>query len=315
MPRALRIEYPGAVYHVMCRGDRREAIFLTDVDRTSFLETLGQACEKTGWRVHAYVLMPNHYHLVVETPEPNLVAGMRWLQSTYTIRFNSRNRMSGHLFQGRYKAVVVDAESAGYLGTVSTYVHLNPVRAKMIPAEKVRQFAWSSARWYGGRRARPSWLCLERVLGSFGWCDAVAGRRCYQRYLVERAREELGGGSDREKAYASIRRGWCLGGEEFREALLERMGEASGVKIAGRSVAGAARSAYGEYQAQRLIAEELGHMGATLSAARKWRWTDPRKRRLVHLVRSRTTVTNAWVGSYFGGGDDATVSRASKDQE
>jgi len=88
MPRKLRNEYPGAMYHVMSRGDRRERIFLDDVDRQDFIKTLAEACQKTNWQVHAYGLMPNHYHLVLETPEPNLVAGMAWLQSTYTIRLN-----------------------------------------------------------------------------------------------------------------------------------------------------------------------------------------------------------------------------------
>ena len=108
MPRKNRVEFEGAIYHVMDRGDRREAIFLDDKDRERFLETLGEACDKTGWRVHAYVLLGNHYHLMVQTPSANLVRGMSWLQSTYTVRFNRRHSMSGHLFQGRYKAVVVD---------------------------------------------------------------------------------------------------------------------------------------------------------------------------------------------------------------
>ena len=101
MARSVRVQYAGAVYHVMCRGDRREEIFRDDADRRMFLETLGEACGRSGFRVHAYELMPNHYHLLVETPEPNLVDGMRWFQGTYTQRFNSRHRVSGHLFQGR----------------------------------------------------------------------------------------------------------------------------------------------------------------------------------------------------------------------
>ena len=101
MARKARVEFPGAVYHVLDRGDRREAIFRDDADRELFLATLGQACGRTGWRVHAWVLMGNHYHLLLETPEANLVAGMRWLQMTYTVRFNRRHRLCGHLFQGR----------------------------------------------------------------------------------------------------------------------------------------------------------------------------------------------------------------------
>ena len=104
MPRQLRVEYPGAIYHVMSRGDRQQDIYLDDVDRQDFLKTLAEACQKTGFEVHAYCLMRNHFHLVVETPNANLVAGMRWLLSTYTIRLNHRQKLFGHVFSGRYKA-------------------------------------------------------------------------------------------------------------------------------------------------------------------------------------------------------------------
>jgi putative transposase len=145
MPRKLRMEYQGAMYHVMSRGDRREKIFLDDVDRQDFIKTLAEACQKTNWQVHAYCLMPNHYHLVLETPEPNLVAGMAWLQSTYTIRLNHRHQLFGHVFGGRYKAQLVDGSANGYLRTACDYVHLNPVRAGMLlAAERLLSFPWSS---------------------------------------------------------------------------------------------------------------------------------------------------------------------------
>src|SRR5262245_61974138 len=104
MARKLRVEYPGAIYHVLSRGDRRESIFEDNSDRQRFVETLARGCEKTGWQVHAYCLMPNHFHLVIETPRANLVAGMKWLLGTYTGWFNRKHHLSGHLFSGRYKA-------------------------------------------------------------------------------------------------------------------------------------------------------------------------------------------------------------------
>ena len=124
MARKVRIEFPGAVYHVMARGNQGQAIFRSDGDRRMFLDTLDEGCGKAGWRVHAYVLMGNHYHLLLETPEGNLVAGMKWLQGTYTQRFNSQHEVFGHLFQGRYKAVLVDGGSAEYFRVASTYIHL-----------------------------------------------------------------------------------------------------------------------------------------------------------------------------------------------
>ena len=145
MAHKLRVEYPGAIYHLLNRGDRREPIFKDELDRQRFVETLGEACAKTGWQVHAYILMPNHFHLVVETPQPNLVAGMKWLLGTYSSRFNRRHRLFGHVFSGRYKSLIVDGSGSGYLKRVCDYVHLNPVRAKLVSADQLlRSCAWSS---------------------------------------------------------------------------------------------------------------------------------------------------------------------------
>ena len=134
MPRKRRVEYAGAIYHVMSRGDRREDIFLDDVDRHDFIKTLAEACLKANWQVHAYCLMRNHYHLILETPDANLVAGMAWLQSTYTIRLNHRHKLFGHVFSGRYKAQMVEGSGNGYLRTACDYVHLNPARAGLVAA-------------------------------------------------------------------------------------------------------------------------------------------------------------------------------------
>ena len=173
MPRKVRIEFAGAVYHVLDRGDRREAIFADEMDRETFLGTVEEVCRRTGWRLHAYVLMSNHYHLLLETPEPNLVAGMKWFQSTYTMRFNRRHRLSGHLFQGRYKAIVVDPEERNYLVTLSDYIHLNPVRAGLLrEGEKLFAYRWSSYPAYVKRGTMsPWWLKRETVLGELGLND------------------------------------------------------------------------------------------------------------------------------------------------
>src|SRR5439155_14992333 len=123
---------------------RREPIFGDDADRKRFLETLGEACVKTDWQIHAYCLMPNHFHLVVETRNANLVAGMKWFLGTYTSRFNRRHKLFGHLFGGRYKSLIVDGSGNGYLRTVCDYVHLNPARAKLLtPEQSLRAYPWS----------------------------------------------------------------------------------------------------------------------------------------------------------------------------
>jgi putative transposase len=170
MPRNLRVEYPGAMYHVMSRGDRREDIFLDDVDRQDFLKTLAEACQKADWQVHAYCLMRNHYHIVLETPNANLVSGMAWLQSTYTIRLNHRHKLFGHVFSGRYIAQLIEGSGNGYLRTACDYVHLNPARAKLLGSEdRLLAYPWSSFVWYAAvPEQRPRWIRVDRLLGEHG---------------------------------------------------------------------------------------------------------------------------------------------------
>ena len=154
MVRPLRIEYPGAVYHVTSRGDRREPIAKDDVDRSLFLEIVGQAAQRFDARAWAYCLMGNHYHLVLHTREANLSRLMRQINGVYTQSFNRRHRLSGHLFQGRFKAILVDRDS--YLLEVCRYVDLNPVRARMV--KRPDAYAWSSYRALAGLASRPDWL-------------------------------------------------------------------------------------------------------------------------------------------------------------
>ena len=225
MARKLRVEYPGALYHVMNRGDRREAIFKDDQDRRSFLETLGQACAKTGWRVHAFCLMANHFHLVIETPQPNLVVGMKWLLGTYTGRFNRRHKLFGHLFSGRYKSLIVDGSGTGYLKTVCDYVHLNPVRAKMLrPEQPLAAYGWSSYPAYLQRAAkRPPWLRVGPLFGEHGIPkDSTAGRRHFAAVMEARRHEQ------NAPEFKAVRRGWCMGDKAFRKELLAQMQERRG---------------------------------------------------------------------------------------
>lgn len=166
MPRRPRLEYPGAVYHVMSRGDQREDIFLGDVERHDFIKTLAEACQKTDWQVHAFFLMSNHNHLALETANANLVAGMAWLQSTYTIRLNSRHHLVGHVLSGRYKAQLVEGSGDGYLRTACDYVHLNPVRADLLaPEDRLLAYFWSSFPLYlaADSQHRPQWLRVDRL--------------------------------------------------------------------------------------------------------------------------------------------------------
>ena len=254
MSRKLRIEYPGAMYHVMNRGDQREDIFRDDQDRQKFLSTLGEACAKTEWQVHAFCLMRNHFHLVLETPQPNLVFGMKWLLGVYTKRFNIRHKLCGHLFAGRYKALVVEGSGNGYLRTVCDYVHLNPVRAHLLGTdERLLAYPWSSFGWYlAAPEHRPGWVRVDRLLGEHGiQQDSPAGRQEFERQMEARRLEE----ADEEEIKA-LRRGWCLGSEPFRQKMLELMEG----KL-GENHSGELHRETAEQKANRIIGEELSRLG------------------------------------------------------
>ncbi|MDQ3413943.1 MAG: transposase, partial [Verrucomicrobiota bacterium] len=289
MARKARVEFNGAVYHLLERGDRQEAIFRDDLDRERFLATLRQACARTGWRVHAFVLMSNHYHLLVETPEPNLVAGMRWFQSTYTIRFNRRHRLSGHLFQGRYKAIVVDPEERTYLVTLSDYIHLNPVRARLISLqERLFDYRWSSYRYYAAKAGRPEWFEPSRVFGELDLADTISGRRRYGERMRQRAVEEVAGRN--LSGNEALQSNWCLGGESFRERMLKLL-ESAGEKLSGKKeVDGVIRQSHGEEEARRLLQRALAYYGLRQVELVALKRSDPRKVAMAQLIRRRTSV-------------------------
>ena len=300
MARKLRIEYPGALYHVMNRGDRREPIFKDDKDRERFLETLGQACGKTGWQVHAWCLMPNHFHLVVETPQANLVAGMKWFLGTYTGRFNRRHKLFGHLFSGRYKSLVVDGSGNGYLKTVCDYVHLNPVRAKLIaPEQKLAAYRWSSYRFYlMAPRRRHEWLRVDRLLGEHGVPkDSVAGRKHFAAAIEARRQAEL------EQEFKAVRRGWFLGDKAFRKELLGQIQERRGAEHYG-----AERFESDEAKALSILEQELrrrGWKGEELKARRKG---DKNKVAIAARLRRETTMTLKWLAQHLEMGSWNNVS-------
>lgn len=173
MSRPLRLEFSGAFYHVTSRGDGREAIFLDHHDFPQFIEHLGEVCQRYNWRCHAFCLMTNHYHVVVETPDGNLSQGMRQLNGIYTQWFNRRHARVGHVFQGRYKAILVDADS--HMLELARYVVLNPVRAKMV--KTAGQWFWSSYRYMIGKTPPPDWLEIDRLLGQFSTQRTEAQQR------------------------------------------------------------------------------------------------------------------------------------------
>jgi len=185
MARPLRIEYPDAYYHVTSRGNEQKDVFKSNRDRDKFLEYLASATERYGAVVHAYCLMSNHFHLLLETPEGNLSQIMRHINGAYTTYFNIKRKRAGHLFQGRYKAILIEADD--YLSELSRYIHLNPVRVGIV--EKPEQYQWSSYRSYIGQSKPPEWLNTGFILGCFAQKTTDAQNK-YRIFVEDRLGEE-----------------------------------------------------------------------------------------------------------------------------
>ena len=287
MARKPRLEYPGAVYHVMSRGNHRQRIVHSDDDCQLFLKTLSEACQKAHFQVHAFCLMNNHFHLVVETPEGNLVAGMKWLLSTYTARHNRRRKVFGHLFSGRYKALVIDAKTPGYLRRVCNYVHLNPVRANLLgPKQPLRAYRWSSyPEFLKPASQRPDWLRVDRVFGELHIPkDSPAGMRRVELIMEERRP------MDAREDYKPLQRGWCLGDEEFRKELLEQMEERRGKWHYGEELRESS-----EQKAERLVKAALREHGWKESDLEMRRKGDPIKVEIALQLRAQSVMTLEWI--------------------
>ena len=178
MARPLRIEFPGAYYHVTSRGNEQKEIFKSNKDRERFLYYLETATERYGAVIHIYCLMNNHYHLLLETPRGNLSQIMRHINGAYTTYFNVKRKRSGHLFQGRYKAILIEADE--YAKELSRYIHLNPVRAGMV--EKPEEYPWSSYNHYTGKTKCPEWLKRDFILGYFDKKESLAQKK-YEQFV------------------------------------------------------------------------------------------------------------------------------------
>lgn len=185
MSRPLRIAFPGAIYHLTSRGNARGLIFLDDDDRQQFLRLLAFCVERFRWICHAYCLMDNHYHLLIEMPEANLQEGMRQLNGVYTQKLNRRHARVGHVFQGRYKAILIDRDS--YLLELCRYIVLNPVRANMV--QEVSQYPWSSYQATLGTSTSPDWLQTEWLLSQFGKRKSIA-RKKYAEFVAAGLQQE-----------------------------------------------------------------------------------------------------------------------------
>jgi putative transposase len=221
MARPIRIEYPGAFYHVTCRGNERKPIFRDDADRHTFLDTLETSLETFNASLHGYVLMDNHFHLIIETHEANLGKLMQRFNTAYTVYYNHRHNRNGHLYQGRYKAILIDADE--YLLELSRYVHLNPVRIRKnsrFPIEKkkaiLESYRWSSYGGYIHRDQRQPFMTYDMILAMVGDQDTPKSRRQYRRFVLSGITEDLS-----ETFWDDLKWQILKGREEFADRIYE----------------------------------------------------------------------------------------------
>ena len=293
MARPLRVEYPGAYYHVINRGNNQEHIFKNDRDKEKFLEYLEKAVERFSIIIHTYCLMGNHFHLLVETAEPNLSLAMQWINVSYATYFNRKRGRHGHLFQGRFKAILIDADE--YLKHLSRYIHLNPVRAKMVsnPAE----YNWSSYPAFIGKQKKPQFLQTDWLLASFGKNKREAIRN-YKDFVEGADPKAL------ENPSKQITEGLILGDTDFvnwvkKTFLTSRQGEKEipqlkklKPKVPLETVAKAVSE---EFTCKRVQIITKGHK------------KNKAREVAIYLARDMSGITCRELGAYFGGVSGALI--------
>jgi putative transposase len=291
MARKLRYEEEGGLYHVINRGNYRHPVFGSVGAAQAFEKALWEAVKLHGWRLHAYVLMSNHYHLALETPMPNLVEGMHWLQSTFATRFNRLRKESGHLFQGRYQALAV--ENASALSAVVDYIHLNPVRARIVAVEQLDGFRWSSLRRFV-RGERVDGLTGETVMAHWQLPDTKEGWSRYLGRLKELAKDEE---EQKRLGFESFSKGWAIGTNAWKSAVAKT--------FAQPTLVGLAREEAREMKQDRwkaLLNEALAKQGKTVAdltplqprlQEESWRWE------LAQMLRANG-ADYAWVAARLG---------------
>jgi len=296
MGRPLRIEYPGALYHVTSRGNEKRDIFLEDSDRKRFLGLLEDYHDRFEVIVHCFVLMSNHYHLTFETPQGNLLKVMHGINSSYTGYFNRKYGRVGHLFQGRYRGVLVDKDS--YLLELTRYVHLNPVRAKVV--ERPEEYAWSSYGGYIWKRKRMGWMEYGWILSQFG-TDETAAAKMYRKFV------ESGMEKPEDSPLADVVGQVVLGGEEILGKVKRLLrGKEIGQEVVERR---RFRDAPRAEEIISLVATVLG-MDKAMITGRGRRGNQGRELAL-YLVKRYSGLSNGEIGSLFGGIQSSGVTKAS----
>ena len=287
MARPLRIEFPGAFYHVINRRNTGMDVFRSDRDRDKFLEYVGKAAKRYEIRVHTYCLMTTHYHLLVETPRANLSQAIKWINVSYAVYFNRKRRRFGHLFQGRFKGVLVDADE--YLKHLSRYIHLNPVRAGMV--EDCKDYQWSSYPVFGGYVKSPEWLETDWMLSLFGDNRDIANKR-YREFVESVQNEKIENPSD------DVVSGAILGGVDFVNWVKKTfLSKDSDSKEMPQLKSLKPRPSPDDLI--QVVSEELGCERESI--LRKGKKRNFARDLAIYLCREMTGETGVALGRYFGG--------------
>ncbi len=298
MARRPRVQFKGAIYHVINRGNYRRDVFESAGAAMAFEQCLFEACEQAGWRLYAYAIMRNHFHLAVETPRANLVEGMHWLQSTFAVRFNRLRDERGHLFQSRYKAILV--EPGPHLARVVNYIHLNPQRAGIVSLDLLAQFRWSSYRRFL-RGDRPPFLECGPWLRELGLTDSAVGWKGYLEYLQWLAADNE---EQRRQAFDSMSKGWAIGDEVWRASMADRFaGDLAPGTLQGTDN-DELRSARWSAELDQLLAKARRSRADLATAAKGEPW----KVALALKLKRKTMAPNAWIARTMAMGTPGSLS-------
>ena len=297
MARRLRLQFPGAIYHVINRGNYQHAVFASAGAARAFERTLGEAAARHRWRVHAYVVLSNHFHVALETPEPNLVEGMHWLLTTFVTRHNRFRRRQGHLFQGRYKSLLI--QDAAHLSRVADYIHLNPVRAGLVPAAHLAEFRPSSL-WHFARPPAPSWLvATSSQSSSEAGSDELSPAILLGR-LSEVANQSC---ADDRMSPGALSTGWAIGTAGWRKALAR---DHAHLALAPEMVADEIAELKRD-QWQRELEVGLGVLGKTLQDAKVEAKSVAWKVALARRLREAANAPYGWIAEVLEMGAASSV--------
>ena len=301
MARKLRIEESGGLYHVINRGNYRQWVFREEGAKLAFEATLFEACERAGWKLHAFCIMGNHFHLALETPDGNLSEGMRWLQGVFATRFNRYRKQSGHLFQGRFKSLVV--ENSERLAWLCHYIHLNPVRARICRVEEMTNYRWAST-WYLSRpKERPGCLSVVDCLNGAGsLADQRSGWDRYFAYLAWLSEDEP---ARKQMAFDRMSRGWVIGSDCFRRALAQ---DEQAMRPIARATQAEARLLR-EEKWQAALAVLLKRVRKTTTSIERERKAADWKVAIAADLKQRYMCTNPWLAANLHMGAPAAVCR------